>query len=59
MDDSDVVDFDKFLERNWGIKPPKLDDDTKDRLVTFIRFCEDIKKEDAKSLIRHITHVIE
>lgn len=28
MDDSDVVDFDKFLERNWGIKPPKLDDDT-------------------------------
>lgn len=28
MEDSDVVDFDKFLERNWGIKPPKLDDDT-------------------------------
>ena len=28
MDDSDVVDFDKFLERNWGIKPPKLYDDT-------------------------------
>lgn len=28
MDDSDVEDFDKFLERNWGIKPPKLDDDT-------------------------------
>ena len=28
MDDSDVVDFDKFLERNCGIKPPKLDDDT-------------------------------
>ena len=28
MDDSDVVDFDKFLERNWVIKPPKLDDDT-------------------------------
>lgn len=28
MDDSDVVDFDKFLERNWGIKPLKLDDDT-------------------------------
>lgn len=26
MDDADVVDFDKFLERNWGIKPPKLDD---------------------------------
>ena len=28
MDDSDVADFDKFLERNWGIRPPKLDDDT-------------------------------
>lgn len=24
MDDSDVVAFDAFLERNWGIKPPKL-----------------------------------
>ena len=24
MDDSDVVDFDKFLERNWGIKPPQI-----------------------------------
>ena len=26
MDDADVADFDNFLERNWGIKPPKLDD---------------------------------
>lgn len=26
MDDADVGEFDKFLERNWGIKPPKLDD---------------------------------
>jgi len=24
MNDSDVVLFDEFLERNWGIKPPKL-----------------------------------
>ena len=24
MNDTDVVEFDKFLERNWGIKPPKL-----------------------------------
>ena len=24
MDDNDVVAFDAFLERNWGIKPPKI-----------------------------------
>ena len=24
MEDSDVVAFDAFLERNWGIKPPKI-----------------------------------
>ena len=24
MNDTDVVAFDQFLERNWGIKPPKL-----------------------------------
>ena len=24
MDDNDVVAFDAFLERNWGIKPPKM-----------------------------------
>ena len=24
MDDSDVGAFDAFLERNWGIKPPKM-----------------------------------
>ncbi len=24
MNDADVVAFDEFLERNWGIKPPKL-----------------------------------
>ena len=24
MNDTDVVAFDAFLERNWGIKPPKL-----------------------------------
>ena len=50
-----------YPKRNYAqtLNSSKLDDDTKDRLVTFIRFCEDIKKEDAKSLIRHITHVIE
>ena len=24
MEDVDMIEFDKFLERNWGIKPPKL-----------------------------------
>ena len=24
MEESDVVEFDAFLERNWGIKPPKM-----------------------------------
>ena len=28
MNDTDQVEFDKFLERNWGIKPPKMDDVT-------------------------------
>ena len=27
MDDSDVVEFDKFLERNWGIKIKSYDDE--------------------------------
>jgi len=50
-----------YPKRNYAqtLNSSKLDDDTKNRLVTFIRFCEDIKKEDAKSLIRYITHVIE
>ena len=50
-----------YPKRNYAqtLNTSKLDEDTKDRLVTFIRFCEDIKKEDAKSLIRYITHVIE
>ncbi len=26
MDDNDVVEFDAFLERNWGIKAPKMSD---------------------------------
>ena len=50
-----------YPKRNYAqtLNSSKLDDDTKNRLVTFIRFCEDIKKEDAKSLIRYITRVIE
>jgi len=27
MEDADVEGFDRFLERNWGIKPPKLPKD--------------------------------
>ena len=27
MDDTDVVEFDKFLDRNWGIKMKRYDDD--------------------------------
>ena len=50
-----------YPKRNYAqtLNTSKLDEDTKDRLTTFIRFCEDIKKEDAKSLIKYITHVIE
>lgn len=50
-----------YPKRNYAqtLNSSKLDDITKDRLISFIHFCEDIKKEDAKSLIRYITHVIE
>ena len=27
MEESDIVAFDAFLERNWGIKPPKMQSD--------------------------------
>ena len=30
MDDSDVVEFDKFLERNWGIKMKSYNDDVEE-----------------------------
>ena len=30
MDDSDVEGFDKFLERNWGIKMKQYDDSTEE-----------------------------
>ena len=50
-----------YPKRNYAqtLNTSKLDEDTRNRLATFIRFCKDIKKEDAKSLIRYITHVIE
>ena len=50
-----------YPKRNYAqtLNGSKLDENTKKQLITFIRFCEDIKKEDAKSLIRYIAHVIE
>ncbi len=50
-----------YPKRNYAqtLNGSKLDENTKNQLITFIRFCEDIKKEDAKSLIRYIAHVIE
>ena len=27
MEDADIKEFDAFLERNWGIKPPKREDE--------------------------------
>ena len=27
MEDVDIKEFDAFLERNWGIKPPKREDE--------------------------------
>ena len=39
MDESDVVEFDKFLERNWGIKMKTFDDGTQEEII------EDIPEE--------------
>ena len=36
-----------------------LDDSTKEKLIDFIRMSPDIKKEDAKDLIRYIKELIE
>ena len=50
-----------YPKRNYAqtLNSSKLDENTKNQLVTFIRFCENIKKEDAKALIRYIAHMIE
>ncbi len=54
MNDTDVVEFDKFLERNWGIKPPqmpKYDESGKEIIeADFSKFkSTDEKKEDSNS----------
>lgn len=50
-----------YPKRNYGqiLAESDLDGDTKGELIDFIRQSEDIKKEDAKELIRHIKEVLE
>ena len=50
-----------YPKRNYSqtLSSSSLDDETKDKLIDFIRESEDIKKEDAKDLIRHIKNKIE
>lgn len=45
-----------YPKRNYAqtLRSSDLDDDKKDRLIDFIRQSPDIKKEDAKELLRHI-----
>ena len=49
MSDSDVIEFDAFLERNWGIKPPKMPvDNTPDELkeadFSSVEYNEEVRK---------------
>ena len=50
MDESDVEGFDDFLERNWGIKPPKqIDyDDDKEVFATPVAENKEVKKRGRK-----------
>lgn len=50
-----------YPKRNYSqtLSSSSLDDETKDKLIDFIRESEDIKKEDAKDLIIHIKNKIE
>ena len=49
-----------YPQRNYAqtLSKSTLDSDTKDNLINFIRTSKDIKKEDAKELIKHIKQVI-
>ena len=49
-----------YPQRNYAqtLAKSTLDSDTKDNLINFIRTSKDIKKEDAKELIKHIKQVI-
>ena len=50
-----------YPKRNYAqtLNDSDLDDETKDRLISFIRQSVDIKKEDAKELIEYIVTLIE
>jgi hypothetical protein len=50
-----------YPKRNYAqtLNDSNLDDETKDRLISFIRQSVDIKKEDAKELIKYIIGLIE
>ena len=50
-----------YPKRNYAqtLNDSDLDDETKDRLISFIRQSVDIKKEDAKELIEYIVSLIE
>lgn len=50
-----------YPKRNYAqtLNDSNLDDETKDQLISFIRQSVDIKKEDAKELIKYIISLIE
>ena len=45
MEENDVVEFDAFLERNWGIKPPKMPTATTPNDIVDL---DDVNKKDIK-----------
>ena len=49
-----------YPKRNYSqtLNSSSLDDETKNKLINFIRTSVDIKKEDAKELIRYIVELI-
>ena len=50
-----------YPKRNYAqtLNSSSLDDDTKNQLINFIRESADIKKEDAKELIRYIANMMQ
>ena len=48
MDDSDIDGFNDFLERNWGIKPPKEYDDNGELITTSVVAAGGPKKRGRK-----------
>ena len=47
MDDSDIQGFDEFVERNWGIKPPR-ETDYEETIQTSINTQSQPKKRGRK-----------